>query len=60
LLRRLGATVVTAELAGDFDVIVEGVGGATFGLAIEHLAPRVTARDGLSGFAAPAAPGPEN
>ena len=40
LLRRLGATVVTAELGGDFDVIMEGVGGATFGLAIEHLAPR--------------------
>src|SRR5215472_2631776 len=40
VLRRLGATVVTAELAGDFDVIVEGVGGATFGMAIGHLAPR--------------------
>ena len=40
LLRRLGATVVTAELAGDFDVIADSVGGATFGLAIEHLAPR--------------------
>jgi NADPH:quinone reductase len=40
LLRRLGATVVTTEPGGDFDVIMEGVGGATFGLAIEHLAPR--------------------
>ena len=40
LLRRLGATTVTSELAGDFDVIADGVGGATFGLAIEHLAPR--------------------
>ena len=40
LLRRLGATVVTAELAGDFDVIADSVGGATFGLAIGHLAPR--------------------
>jgi NADPH:quinone reductase len=40
LLRRLGAAVVTAELGGDFDVIVEGVGGAAFGLAIGHLAPR--------------------
>jgi NADPH2:quinone reductase len=40
VLRHLGAAVVTAELAGDFEVIVEGVGGATFGLAIEHLAPR--------------------
>ena len=34
LLRRLGATVVTAELGGDFEVIMEGVGGATFGRAI--------------------------
>jgi NADPH:quinone reductase-like Zn-dependent oxidoreductase len=25
---------------GDFDVIIGGVGGATFGLAIEHLRPR--------------------
>ena len=40
VLRRLGAMVVTAELIGDFEVIAEGVGGATFGLAIEHLAPR--------------------
>jgi NADPH:quinone reductase len=40
VLRRLGAAVVTAELGGDFDVIVEGVGGATFGRAIGHLAPR--------------------
>ena len=40
LLRSLGATTVTSELAGDFDVIADGVGGATFGLAIEHLAPR--------------------
>jgi NADPH:quinone reductase-like Zn-dependent oxidoreductase len=40
VLRRLGATVVTAEFGGDFDVIMEGVGGATFGLAIGHLAPR--------------------
>jgi NADPH2:quinone reductase len=27
-------------ITGDFDLIVEGVGGATFGLAIEHVAPR--------------------
>jgi NADPH:quinone reductase-like Zn-dependent oxidoreductase len=40
VLRGLGAAVVTGELAGYFDVIAEGVGGATFGLAIEHLAPR--------------------
>ncbi len=40
LLGRLGATVVVERLGGDFDVIVDGVGGATFGLAIEHVAPR--------------------
>ena len=31
---------VVETLAGDFDLIVEGVGGATFGLAIEHVAAR--------------------
>ncbi len=40
LLRELGAAEVVETIAGDFDLIVEGVGGATFGLAIEHLAPR--------------------
>jgi len=40
LLGRLGATSVVEQLGGDFDVIVDGVGGATFGLAIEHVAPR--------------------
>jgi NADPH:quinone reductase len=41
LLGRLGATVVIEQLGGgDFDVIVDGVGGAMFGLAIEHVAPR--------------------
>jgi NADPH2:quinone reductase len=39
LMCHLGAAVVE-QLSGDFDVIVEGVGGATFGLAIEHVAPR--------------------
>jgi NADPH:quinone reductase-like Zn-dependent oxidoreductase len=39
-LRRLGATDVVEELSGDFDVIVDAVGGATFGAAIEHLAAR--------------------
>ncbi|MGE5828959.1 MAG: zinc-binding dehydrogenase [Micromonosporaceae bacterium] len=38
LMRRLGATSVAQRLDGDFDLIVDGVGGATFGLAIEHLA----------------------
>jgi NADPH:quinone reductase len=40
LLRGLGAADVVATLAGDFDVIIDGVGGATFGLAIEHVASR--------------------
>jgi NADPH:quinone reductase-like Zn-dependent oxidoreductase len=35
----LGATHVVEELDGDFDLVVDGVGGATFGQAIEHLAP---------------------
>jgi NADPH2:quinone reductase len=38
LLRGLGATDVVETLAGDFDLIIDGVGGATFGLAIEHVA----------------------
>ncbi len=41
LARASGAHVtVTEQLDGDFDLIIDGVGGATFGLAIEHLAPR--------------------
>jgi NADPH:quinone reductase len=40
LLGRLGAAAVVERLGGDFDVIIDGVGGATFGLAIEHLRPR--------------------
>lgn len=39
-LRRLGADDVVDRLDGDFDVVLEGVGGATFALAIEHLSPR--------------------
>jgi NADPH:quinone reductase-like Zn-dependent oxidoreductase len=38
-LRRLGADEVVEELAGDYESIVDGVGGAVFGSAIEHLAP---------------------
>jgi hypothetical protein len=34
-----GATVVEQLGGDDFDVIVDGVGGATLGLAIEHVAP---------------------
>src|SRR6266545_478592 len=40
LLRRLGATDVVEQLDGCFDVIIDGVGGGTFGLAIEHVAVR--------------------
>jgi NADPH:quinone reductase-like Zn-dependent oxidoreductase len=39
LLRRLGADTVTCGLDGDFDFILDAVGGAVFGAAIEHLAP---------------------
>jgi NADPH:quinone reductase-like Zn-dependent oxidoreductase len=39
-LRRLGAAAVTEQPAGDFDFILDAVGGTTFGLAIGHLAPR--------------------
>jgi NADPH:quinone reductase-like Zn-dependent oxidoreductase len=39
LLRRLGASHVVEHPAGDFDLIIDGVGGAIFGLAIEHVAP---------------------
>jgi NADPH2:quinone reductase len=34
-----GATVVTEQVEGDFDLIVDAVGGPVFGQAIEHLAP---------------------
>jgi len=40
LLRRLGAADVVGSITGEFDLIIDGVGGATFGLAIEHVAPR--------------------
>jgi NADPH:quinone reductase len=41
LMGRLGAAAVAEHLGGEFDVIIiDGVGGATFGLAIEHLCPR--------------------
>jgi NADPH:quinone reductase len=38
LLGRLGAHEVVEQAAGDFDLIIDGVGGATFGSAIEHVA----------------------
>jgi NADPH:quinone reductase-like Zn-dependent oxidoreductase len=41
LMARLGASATVAgEPGGDFDVIVDCVGGPVFGLAIEHVAPR--------------------
>jgi NADPH:quinone reductase-like Zn-dependent oxidoreductase len=40
LMSSLGAAAVTEDLGDEFDVIIDGVGGATFGLAIEHLRPR--------------------
>jgi NADPH2:quinone reductase len=40
LLRHLGAADIVENMATQFDVIIDALGGATFGLAIEHLAPR--------------------
>lgn len=40
LLRGLGARDVVGQLDGDFDLILDGVGGAMFGQAIEHVAKR--------------------
>ena len=37
-LERLGAHEVVTELDGDFDVVVEGVGGQVLGQAIRHVA----------------------
>jgi NADPH:quinone reductase-like Zn-dependent oxidoreductase len=36
-LRRLGASEVVDHLDTDFDLVIDGVGGATLGCAIEHL-----------------------
>src|SRR5438045_3472577 len=38
-LQRLGAGSVVGTVDGDFDLIVDAVGGTTFSAAIEHLAP---------------------
>jgi NADPH:quinone reductase-like Zn-dependent oxidoreductase len=40
VLGRLGARHVVEEVTGDFDLIIDAVGGRVFGAAIEHLAPR--------------------
>lgn len=37
LLRRLGAEEVIEQLDDNYDLIIDGVGGATFGECIEHL-----------------------
>lgn len=39
-LRRLGAHYVLEQPDGDYDLVVDCVGGHVFGQAIEHLAPR--------------------
>jgi NADPH:quinone reductase-like Zn-dependent oxidoreductase len=38
-LQQLGANEVVERVDGDFEVILDGVGGAMFGSAIEHLTP---------------------
>ena len=38
LLAGLGAASVVEQIDEDFDLIIDGVGGAAFGLAIEHVA----------------------
>ena len=40
LLGSLGAADIVDHISGDFDLIVDGVGGPTFGQAIEHVAAR--------------------
>jgi NADPH:quinone reductase-like Zn-dependent oxidoreductase len=39
-LQRLGATQVLDRIEGEFDLVVDAVGGTAFGAAIEHIAPR--------------------
>jgi NADPH:quinone reductase-like Zn-dependent oxidoreductase len=38
-LERLGAAEVTDELTAEYDVVIDAVGGSTFGSAIEYLRP---------------------
>lgn len=40
LLHGLGARTVTEQVEGDFDLIIDCVGGDVFGRAVEHLAAR--------------------
>src|SRR5262249_51462282 len=39
-LRALGANQVVDTIDGEFDLVVDAVGGSTFAAAIEHVAPR--------------------
>jgi NADPH2:quinone reductase len=39
-LRSLGAATVVDAVEGEFDTVVDAVGGTTFAVAIEHIAPR--------------------
>lgn len=39
-LRALGATHVVDTIEGEFDLLVDAVGGSTFAAAIEHVAPQ--------------------
>jgi NADPH:quinone reductase len=39
-LQRLGATQVLDRIDGEFDLVVDAVGGTAFAAAIEHIAPR--------------------
>jgi NADPH:quinone reductase-like Zn-dependent oxidoreductase len=38
--RRLGAHEVVEAMSGEFDLVIDAVGGTTFGRAIEHVAAR--------------------
>jgi len=40
LISRPGAAAAAGHLRGEFDVIIDRAGGATFGLAIGHRCPR--------------------
>jgi NADPH:quinone reductase-like Zn-dependent oxidoreductase len=39
-LQRLGAPRVIDDITGQFDLVIDSVGGSTFAAAIEHVAPR--------------------
>src|SRR5262245_1255301 len=40
LLRSFGSTQVVETVEGEFDLVIDAVGGSTFAAAIEHVAPR--------------------